>query len=795
MSKPTAEAPPPLPPPTIYTVPDAPLYKRYEKPTVNDPPPSDHEAAIVIDNGSWQLRAGYSTDLNPRLSCTPQVARYRDRKALKTYTICGNDVFADQASRSQAKSPFDGSVVSNYDVFENLLDYTFLKLGVDGDGSGGIGRPVVMTEAVCNPNYSRRVVSEMLFEAYLAPSVTYGIDALFSYSHNKGSTGLVISSSNTSTHIIPVINGQGHIPLATRLNWGSTQSSEYLLKLLQLKYPAFPSKLANWQAEALMVDHCYVSDDYRSEVSTYLDPDVLIHKDRIIQFPFIETVVTVKSEEELARIAERKKESGRRLQEQAAKMRLEKLAKKEQELEQLRDIQLKGPGESKRDFRRMLDSHDLKDEAALEKAIKELDKTVKRAKKLDVEEEDETPTFPLLEIPDEELDEAQIKQKKTQRLMKSNWDARQRLKAEKERERERIAEQERRDEEMRTNDLEGWIRERRAQREALLNKIQARARLKADLTNRKSLASQMRMKSLANLASDFPSSSRRRTGGAANNQEADDNFGANDDDWAVYRSLGTGDAAPASTADIKESLPIPHIPGISSAGAGGAGGGAGGAAGGGAGDGDDELSEDQILANQVKTLEHILLKHDPDFQEHLIRESQGDWESSRIHHFLRGCRPFNPDQNQAELHQLHLNVERIRVPEVVFQPAMAGLDQAGLIEICSDILLRRAGSSVPGWDVQKVVQDVFLTGGNSLFQGFPERVQKDLQMVLEWGSPLAVRRAQDPLADAWRGAAGWVRDSSTSGEWRRSKVTRAEYLEMGGDYIKEHRLGNANTTF
>ncbi|KAF8473469.1 hypothetical protein BDZ91DRAFT_845901 [Kalaharituber pfeilii] len=758
MTSPTMAEEPPLPIPKIYPLPDTPVYKRYAPSEAPGPAPIGPEVAIVIDNGSWQLRAGFSIDQHPRCAYTPQVARYRDRKALKTYTICGNDVFADAASRSQAKSPFDGNVVSNFDVLENLLDYTFLKLGLSGDASGGVGHPIVMTEAICNPNYSRRVVTEMLFEAYQAPSVVYGVDALFSYSHNKGSTGLVISSSNTSTHLIPVLNGRGILPLTTRLNWGSTQSAEYLLKLLQLKYPTFPSKMASWQAEALMLEHCYVSEDYKDEVSTYLQPNVMVEKDRVIQFPFVETVVPVKTEEELAKIAERKKESGRRLQEQAAKMRLEKLMKKEQELDVLRDIQAKLQSESKRDVKRLLDARGLKDEAALEKAIKELDRAVKRARKQDVGEEDEEiPTFPLLDIPDEELDEAQLKQKKTQRLMKSNWEARQRAKAEKEREKERIAEEERRDEEQRTNDLEGWVRERRSQREALVSRLQARQRLKSDLTNRKSLAAQIRMKSLANLASDFPSSSSRRrtTGGAtSNNPDADDNFGANDEDWAVYRTLGSGGTGALAEAD-------------------------------------DDEDEDKDLEAQIKALEAQLHKHDPDFAEHIARESHGDWRNSRLHHFLRGpWGPYRPEQNQAEAYQLHLNVERIRVPEVVFQPGMGGLDQAGLIEIATDLLLGPRTTGAVGVEARAELQkDVFLTGGFTMFSGFRERVEKELRMVLEWGAPLKVRRAQDPLGDAWRGAAGWVREREE--EWKRARVTREEYREMGGDYLKEHRLGNA----
>jgi actin-related protein 5 len=52
--------------------------------------------------------------------------------------------------------------------------------------------------------------------------------------------------------------------------------------------------------------------------------------------------------------------------------------------------------------------------------------------------------------------------------MKSNVEARQRAKAEKERERARVAEEERLDEERRENNLEGWLEEKRATREVCL---------------------------------------------------------------------------------------------------------------------------------------------------------------------------------------------------------------------------------------------------------------------------------------------------------------------------------------
>lgn len=235
----------------------------------------------------------------------------------------------------------------------------------------------------------------------------------------------------------------------------------------------------------------------------------------------------------------------------------------------------------------------------------------------------------------------------------------------------------------------------------------------------------MRMKTLANLASDMPGRKRRRGGD-------DDNFGANDDDWGVYRTVAIGEQS------------------------------------------EDEEEED--LGAGLKIIEAQLLKHDPGFSESNTMEARSDWTKSLVHAFLRGPRPFNIE-SQQEVHQIHLNVERIRVPEVLFQPSIAGLDQAGIVEIAADII-NHGLAKVP--DRNNTIKDVFLTGGNVLFAGFDERLYNELRGVLPIDATLAMRRANDPLLDAWKGAARWSRESSS----RSSFVSKEEYNEKGADYFK-----------
>lgn len=582
--------------------------------------------------------------------------------------------------------------------------------------------------------------NELFFEAYDVPSVAYGIDSLFSYRHNGGKDGLVVSSAHESTHIIPVVNGRGVLSQAKRINWGGRQAGSFMQNLLNLKYTYFPNKVTHSQASYFIHDHCYVSKNYAYEVANFLNFDGLEDRERVVQAPYTEIVKEEKSQEELDKINERRKESGRRLQEQASKMRLEKLVQKENNLTYYRQLLARVEAGPKKDVKKSLDREGFKDQAALQKSINELNRAIRRARKEDIgEEEVIIPSFPLVDTPDDQLDEDGIKEKRKQKLLKANYDARMRAKEEKVLELQRLAEDEAKEQLWRDTDLAGWIKTRREQREKLVDSLKEKKKLKEELTNRKSMASQMRMKNIAALASNETGRGKRRRGAAVaatrGDDDPDDTFGADDGDWLVYRDIANGSDSEEEGGEQKE----------------------------------------------IQRLESDLLKHDPNFTIEDTREAALDWRKSTVHLFLHGPRSYDPE-SQEQMHRINLNVERIRVPEVLFQPSIAGVDQAGLSEICDDILLRRVDRETS----TRILQDVFITGGQGHFLSFEERLRLELTGNLPVGSLLNVRKAADPSLDAWRGMAGW----SMSDEFEAGSTTRAEYLEKGHDYLTEHAYSN-----
>lgn len=762
-----------LPPQEIHLLRDTqapdypePYYDRYES-----------DVPIALDFGSLNVRIGLTNSQEPSNVFPNLVAKLRERKTGQNLTLVGNDVFREApfypTLRTLAKSPFDGPLITNWDYVESILDYSLEHLSITSD-NGGLNNPVILTEPPAATFGYRKGMYEMMFEAYMAPKVVFGIDSLFSfYANSKKKDGVVISLGNNMTHVIPVINGRGILLNSKRIDWGGEQQLQFLQKALTLKYPYFPTRLTQNHTSNIIHDHAYVSPDYANELANYLNLDVLEDKDVVIQVP-VDAVAekAKKTEEELSRQAERRKELGKRLQEQAQKKRLENIAQKEKEYTYYTELRDSIADLSKYEAERRVIAEDFRDVAALHKYIDGLNKSIKKFYNNDEEDKedevDPSTAWPLAEVPDSDLNDEQIKEKRRQKQIKSNYEAKMRIKEEKRREEEEKLQYEQDQAEWREKDLEDWCNAKHLELAQNISQFRQRVKVMEAMKDRKSMAAQQRMKNIADLANDKVVSNgagkkRKRNAGpvATIDNDPTDTFGSNDADWNAYRDI--------SNASLEE--------------------------------------EQEHTNSEILRLEQELLEHDPNFHQEdtfAVQESF-DWRNLVLHKFIHGPRQnmtlamqvegHDPEEllRNPEIirrnHQLHINVERIRVPEIYFQPHIAGIDQAGLPELIQNLIMRNSDRNFEvGGQLRAYIENVFLTGGGALLPGFETRMRSELTSILPTGAPLKIHSAKDPQLDAWRGMQKW----SFTDEAKQSYVTRKEYEEYGPEYIKEHGLGNVS---
>lgn len=174
-------------------------------------------------------------------------------------------------------------------------------------------------------------------------------------------------------------------------------------------------------------------------------------------------------------------------------------------------------------------------------------------------------------------------------------------------------------------------------------------------------------------------------------------------------------------------------------------------------------SDDEKEESELQQLEQLLRQHDTQFADEII---------SRPH----------PEIDTAAYYQLHLGIERFRTPEVVYQPSLVGIDQAGITETTQFVLKHFSPD-----EQQILVNNIFITGGNTMIPNFKERLEVELLAVRPFQSKFNITISRDPILDAWLGASRWARNAEN---FPIGFLTRQEYLEMGGEYLKEHFASN-----
>lgn len=131
--------------------------------------------------------------------------------------------------------------------------------------------------------------------------------------------------------------------------------------------------------------------------------------------------------------------------------------------------------------------------------------------------------------------------------------------------------------------------------------------------------------------------------------------------------------------------------------------------------------------------------------------------------------------------QLHLGVESIRAPELLFQPSMIGSSEAGIVETIDFVLkLFTADEQL------LLAENIFVTGGCAQLPGLKARLDREMMSIRPFQSPYNVILAKQSSVDAWSGA----KDMANESDFQQYLTTKNDYLEYGGEYFREHFASN-----